>query len=442
MKGGVSLPNVVWRNGKPYVRLVLHDGPRGRVRILLAHCRSESEIRERRDLVLTLADRLRSAGRIEVAVELLKRAGSREGKALDAVCKAIDAVCNGATVKKPLADDTTFRAFAESWTNGDLHRQFPDHVKQKKTADDDKGRLERHVYPVVGDLPLPMVGLDVALRVLQLVPAGRSRATRRHVAQLIHRVLQLAVYPARMIASNPLPRGFLPSAESGKAKGLLYPDEERQLLGCRRVPLVWRMFWGVLAREGMRRDEAVRLDWCDLDLQRGALRLEQNKTDDPRSWALSPDVLAALSKWKVMRGKVEPTDPVFVGEGGGRLNAEHAADLLRSHLRMAGVTRDELMRATKQRLRLRAHDLRATFITVALAAGRSEAWISDRTGHKSSQMIHKYYRQSRTFDELGIGPLSPMDRSIPEFVAQTWPTAGPRQSGVHASIHENPKLLN
>jgi len=41
---------------------------------------------------------------------------------------------------------------------------------------------------------------------------------------------------------------------------------------------------------------------------------------------------------------------------------------------------------------IRAHDLRASLITVNLALGKTEAWITDRTGHRSSQMIYTYKR--------------------------------------------------
>jgi hypothetical protein len=43
--------------------------------------------------------------------------------------------------------------------------------------------------------------------------------------------------------------------------------------------------------------------------------------------------------------------------------------------------------------------------SVALANGRSEAWIGDRTGHRSSAMIAKYKRTVRTLEELGTGDL-------------------------------------
>lgn len=68
------------------------------------------------------------------------------------------------------------------------------------------------------------------------------------------------------------------------------------------------------------------------------------------------------------------------------------------------------------RRRLRAHDLRATFVTLALAAGASEQWVSDRTGHTSSEMLQRYRRAARTAAELEMGEgLGPMHRLIPEI---------------------------
>lgn len=46
----------------------------------------------------------------------------------------------------------------------------------------------------------------------------------------------------------------------------------------------------------MRRGEALALTWGDVDLEQGAVRLYANKDDDPRAWALSPGVTAALAK--------------------------------------------------------------------------------------------------------------------------------------------------
>jgi integrase len=65
------------------------------------------------------------------------------------------------------------------------------------------------------------------------------------------------------------------------------------------------------------------------------------------------------------------------------------------HLKVAGVERPSLFEKSATRLPLRAHDLRATFVTLSLASGKTEAWVSDRTGHKSSTMINRYRRRAR-----------------------------------------------
>jgi hypothetical protein len=67
---------------------------------------------------------------------------------------------------------------------------------------------------------------------------------------------------------------------------------------------------------------------------------------------------------------------------------------------------------------IRAHDLRATFIMIALANGRSESWVADRTGHRSSLMINRYRRAARSVAELGLGELTSLDDAIPEFTSK------------------------
>ncbi|WP_437518144.1 hypothetical protein [Sorangium sp. So ce1099] len=70
------------------------------------------------------------------------------------------------------------------------------------------------------------------------------------------------------------------------------------------------------------------------------------------------------------------------------------------------------------------HDTRATFITIKLANGRTETWISDRTGHKSSRQIHHYKRAARKVAELGLGDFAPLDEAIPELRGMGGPVGG------------------
>ncbi len=78
------------------------------------------------------------------------------------------------------------------------------------------------------------------------------------------------------------------------------------------------------------------------------------------------------------------------------------------------ITRRELFVSNDARMSIRLHDTRATFITLALANGKSESWVQDRTGHRSSDMINRYRRVARTAAELGLGDLLPMNEAIRE----------------------------
>ncbi len=63
---------------------------------------------------------------------------------------------------------------------------------------------------------------------------------------------------------------------------------------------------------------------------------------------------------------------------------------------------------------IRLHDLRATFVTVSLASGRTEQWVTDRMGQKSSAMVALYARRARPWSELNLGTLGPLDELPPE----------------------------
>jgi len=68
------------------------------------------------------------------------------------------------------------------------------------------------------------------------------------------------------------------------------------------------------------------------------------------------------------------------------------------------------------------HELRGTFVTISLANGKSESWIADRTGHRSSQMIARYKRTARTFAELHLGALALLhERSLSSRLATDYP---------------------
>lgn len=70
----------------------------------------------------------------------------------------------------------------------------------------------------------------------------------------------------------------------------------------------------------------------------------------------------------------------------------------------AGAAVDALLNRRRSSMRPR----------LALANEKSEPWVQDRTGHRSSDMINLYRGVARTAAELRLGELLPMNEAIPE----------------------------
>ena len=147
------------------------------------------------------------------------------------------------------------------------------------------------------------------------------------------------------------------------------------------------------------------------------MELDETKTGVPRSWALDPGTAEALRRWRDrFRAGAEPEDFVFVDDTGEPVDTSKLAKRLRAYALLAGVTRPQLVKRSKKRIRLRAHDLRASFVTVKLAMGKPETWVTDGTGHQSSIMLMRYYRRdARKHTEMGLGDFTPLAEAIPEL---------------------------
>lgn len=79
------------------------------------------------------------------------------------------------------------------------------------------------------------------------------------------------------------------------------------------------------------------------------------------------------------------------------------------------MKRGKLFQRTVDRIPLRVHDLRATFVTLALANGKTEAWVMARTGHKTSIMLARYRRDATSIAELSLGWFTALHEAIPEL---------------------------
>lgn len=368
---------------------------------------------EARSVIMTqVSEGLVAVGRRDLVRATVKQiAEARTAPRLEAVRKAAKAIIDGA-IKAGHARDITIRQWGERYTSGELTKLWPDHVKAKDW-DDDISRLKAYVYPHVGNVPVTAFTFDHASEVLSKLPAEKVRrdATRRHVAQIMGRLMHLAVFPGRLIAATPLPRGWLPKIADRRMYSCLYPREESLLLAHEATPVVFRLFCGVLNREGMRLSELLDSEWSQWNLDEGTFTTAKTKTRDPRFWVLAPDVAEAMRAWRDHVTIAKPPFATLLAE----LRITDRVDIaeaFRSALRAAGVDRKELFVTTEYVGQLRAHDMRATFVTIALAQGKGDTWIRDRTAHKSTSMIDRYRRTARQFSELKLTKLEGLTSAL------------------------------
>lgn len=353
----------------------------------------------------------------EAAVAIKKAAEQRDEVRFELCCTA--ALELAPVIKAtPTGSWHTFGELARAWWDGSLHRKWPDLVTKKEDSSKDKAKLEYLCALVVeqasrrtlGSLPLANVTFEHASAAMaQLPPDCKRPAARRHYAQVIGRVLKLAAFPVAAIVASPLPRNWLPKIVKGDILYQhLYPDEDLQLMRCELVPLAWRILFGLCNREGARIDEFLsRLSWRGIDERRGKISVGKRKNGRPGRWNAEPGSIVALM---LLSNDLEGPFADLPNDG-------QWAKRLQESMRLARLDRAALYDTNidKGFQRMRAHDTRATYVTIALACGLSEGHIMLRTGHSSSEMIHRYdhAKQALVEDDLpGGAHLVPLDEAL------------------------------
>lgn len=395
------------KNGRFYANTRYGRGKRLEVRVPWAKSLEDAEGRAK--IIGEAAASLASIGRRDLVKNTAKQIAEAPTEArLERVQSAIAKIVKGGKLVGATAD-TTLEEWANRYTSGELARLYPDTVKARNHKND-VSRLREYILPLIGDVPVVSFDYAHAQLVMSKLPP-MSEANRRQIAQIMGRLMHLAVLPGRLITASPLPRGWLPKITKRKHYSCLFPREEAQFLEHEETSAAFRLFVGILDREGMRLSELLDSDWWQWNLREGAFQATKTKTGDPRFWACRPDTIEAMRIWKKRSGVKKPFEYVLElvrsksGKNKGQPDKTKLAGLFRRELQAAGINRHELFESTEHTGKLRLHDMRATFVTVSLAEGKSDTWIRDRTAHKSTSMIDRYRRTARQFAELKLGSL-------------------------------------
>jgi site-specific recombinase XerD len=135
-----------------------------------------------------------------------------------------------------------------------------------------------------------------------------------------------------------------------------------------------------LAMTGLRRSELIALDWCDvtMDGQRSSLLVRRGKGKKPRRQPLPADLTDELAQLRAER-QPSPSDPVFCGLKGGRLQSGILADIVRRASKRAGITKH-----------VTVHTLRHTTATWLRQATGDTRLVAEYLGHADLSTVSRY----------------------------------------------------
>lgn len=257
-----------------------------------------------------------------------------------------------------------------------------------------RGYIDNHIKPNIGKIQLEkLTSLELQKFYKRLLEKGRvnriesrkqskglSAKTVRNIHQIISSAMQLA-REQNLIIGNPAEGCALPRLEHREMKTL--PVEQLQsFLREAKDSGVFELYYLELAT-GLRRGELLGLKWEDIDLERGDLRVKRQiaringevveaplKTKNAyRTLPLAADTIDVL---EAQRKKAGDSPWVFPGPTGGPISPDSVLHMLHRVLKRAGLPR------------VRFHDLRHTFATLALQNGVDVKTVSGMLGHFSA----------------------------------------------------------
>jgi integrase len=293
-----------------------------------------------------------------------------------------------------MRDDLTVGDWLDHWLAVTAARVKP------STLDFYTAKVERYVRPRIGDVRLQQLDTATLDRLYaELVRSGRANgkglsvSTVRHVATIMRMSLDAAVR-ARKIQFNPAMSAQPPRHNAaGRPEMKTWSAAEVAAFLEHEKDTRYANVWTFLALTGCRRGEALGLTWDDVDLRGSRVticrtitavdhvihRSSSTKTNKGRTIRLQPELVAAL---KAQRRR-QAEERLLLGEGyadeglvfaqvdGRPLHPDHFSREFDRRVKRSGLAR------------IRLHDLRHTYATLALAAGTPAKVVADRLGHSS-----------------------------------------------------------
>jgi len=309
------------------------------------------------------------------------------------------------------------RQTVAEWLTGWLEAQASQ--LKPSTLDSYRWLVQSYVIPTLGGIELQALTPPALTRFYTRLHSegghnGKplSLRTVRYVHSVVRKALGDAV-KARALVVNPALAADVPKRPHEETEEAL-SDVQAWTAGEVRTFLdvvpegVWRALWATALNTGLRRGELLALSWADVDLDEPRMHVRWNAVmaggelrygtpkggsrgsakGGRRSFRLDPMTVAVLRAWRKRQAEERlawsgewgnSRDLIFCHADGTTIRPDAVTKRFATDLRTAGVRR------------IRLHDTRHTYATLALQAGVPIKVVSERLGHVSVQITWDTY---------------------------------------------------
>ena len=260
-----------------------------------------------------------------------------------------------------------------------------------------QGNLDKWVYPAIGDIKLPEItSAQISALLLDMQGKGKAHATVVKVYTILNSLFKMA-YLSDMIARNPMDKVERPKPRKDEIKpqtAQAYTAQEVRdiLTALEGEPLKWRAFIHLLIDTGVRRGEALAVQWEDIDFQENTILICRNLCYTPdkgiyldtpkngrcRMVDVGEDTLQLLKQIREQQG----AGGKYIFTQDNSLDPMHPTSpthYFRQFSKRNGI-KD-----------FHPHKLRHTFASVAITAGADVVSVSETLGHSDTAVTLRMY---------------------------------------------------
>ncbi len=254
---------------------------------------------------------------------------------------------------------------------------LPNARVRKKSHRDDESRLRKHILPYLGEKRFDELNMALVTDVLHSAKAkGLKDATVNRIRALLSVIFNLAI-DHELIASNPMKR-VKKLQENNQIERYLSDEELQHLMLVLKYPEHYAIsnktivaIIKFLLLTGVRKREAMDMQWSDVDFTKSTWLLKFNKSGKARHIALNTDAMAILNALPKI------STYIFANPETGKPYND-IRKTFDKVMQCAGISN------------MRIHDLRHNFASLAVNSRESLFVVQKLLGHASPQTTQRY----------------------------------------------------